>query len=281
MDLFVFTAVLTAAACHAGWNALLKIRLEPLVAISLIASACGVLIAPLIPLVGLPEPAAWPYLVTSLLLHFVYYLALAEAYRYGDLSQVYPIARGAAPLLTAACATVWLGETLRFESWLGIGLLASGILMLSVKGQRRHQPLDVRSVGFALLTALSIAGYTLVDGTGGRIGASPAAYIVWLFALDGAAMLVVALLLRPGAFLAGARGAWPLVLVGGALSIAAYAIAIWAMTVAPIALVAALRESSVLFAALIGIVFLREPLLLPRVLAAVLVVAGMAALRLR
>ena len=281
MDAYVFLAVLAAAVFHAGWNALLKVRLEPMMAMSLISTACGLVALPFVPLVGLPLPAAWPYIFASLALHLVYYTALAEAYRFGDLGQVYPIARGAAPLMTAFGATLWLGEGLGFAGWCGILVLGAGILMLSLRGGRDLSRFDGRSVGFALLTALSIAAYTLVDGAGARLAGSPAPYIVWLFVLDGIMMFTF------GCWRAGSRRvvtefrqAWTIVLLEGVLSTAAYAIAIWAMTVAPIALVAALRETSVLFAALLGVALLKEPVMPARLAAAALVLCGLALIRL-
>jgi drug/metabolite transporter (DMT)-like permease len=282
MDAFVFFAVLAAAAFHAGWNALLKVKLEPLTTVSLISAACGVVVLPVAFFVDLPELGAWPYLGMSLALHLVYYIALAEAYRFGDLSQVYPIARGSAPLMTALGASFWLGEPLGLTGWLGVILLGTGIIALSLRPRgSKLQAFQGRSVGFALLTALSIAAYTIVDGTGARIGPSPAPYIIWLFLLDGVMMLIFGMIRMPSAMIEGAKSSWKLVLAGGALSTAAYAIAIWAMTVAPIALVAALRETSVLFASLIGIVFLREPVYALRIIAGCIVVIGIVLLRLR
>jgi drug/metabolite transporter (DMT)-like permease len=279
MDPYVFVAVLAAAGFHAGWNALLKIRLDPIVSISLISIAAGVVSVPFVPLVGLPSPKAWPFVFASLAIHLVYYVVLAEAYRFGDLSQVYPLARGAAPLIVALSGTVWVGEALGIAGWAGIITLATGIIMLSIKGKNLNR-IDARPISFALLTAVTIAAYTLVDGIGARFGSSAAPYIIWLFVLDGIMMLLFGLW-RIGPGLASAVSAnWQMVLAGGALSTAAYGIAIWAMTKAPIALVAALRETSVLFAAAIGVVFLREPFLLMRVLAAMLVVTGIVALRL-
>src|SRR5262245_47482061 len=190
MEAYFILVVLAAAAFHAGWNALLKVRLKPMMAMSLIFAACGIVALPFVPLVGLPLPAAWPFIVASLALHLVYYTALAEAYRFGDLGQVYPIARGAAPLMTALGATLWLGEQLGLAGWCGILVLGAGILALSLRGGRQLSPFDGRSVGFALLTALSIAAYTLVDGAGARLAGSPAPYIVWLFVADSVMMLV-------------------------------------------------------------------------------------------
>ena len=281
MDLLVFVAVLAAAACHAAWNALVKQRLEPLRAISLISVACAVVSLPMLPFVASPPAAAWPYVIASLLLHLVYYVALAEAYRHGDLSVVYPLARGSAPLLTAAVATAWLDERLGPMGWAGVGTLAAAILMLSLRSGRSPGDLDGRTVGFALLTAACIAAYTVVDGTGARLAGSAPSYIVWLLVLDGLMMLVFGLV-RAGPRLFGYFiESWSFMLAGGALATAGYGIAIWAMTVAPIALVAALRETGVLFAALIGVVFLGEPLRLLRVVAAVMAVVGALLIRFR
>lgn len=282
MDLFVFTAVLAAAAFHAGWNALLKLNLEPFAATSLVAAASGLVALPVAGVVGLPSVVAWPYILASVAIHILYYLTLARAYRFGDLSQVYPIARGTAPLMTAIVASSWLGESLGRSGWAGVIMLAAGILLLALRGGRTLRPFDRTSVGFALLNALTITAYTLVDGLGARLSGAPLQYTVWLFLLTGATMGAYGV-----AHLGSARLArefathWRLTIGGAVLSTAAYAIAIWAMTVAPIALVAALRETSVLFAALLGTVLLREPVLPTRIVAALLVVAGMALVRLR
>lgn len=280
MELHVFLAVLFAALCHAGWNALLKLRLEPLLALSLIAAAAGLVMVVAVPFVPLPPPEAWWYIGASLAIHLVYYFALGEAYRTGDLGQVYPIARGAAPLMTALGAWYWLGEALGSYGWIGIAVLATGIMILSFRGSGTAR-FDVRAVGFALLTALSISAYTLADGTGARIGSSALPYIVWLFVLDGLMMLLFGLVYYRRRFLTEFRQSWGLILGGGALSAAAYAIAIWAMTQAPIAMVAALRETSVLFAAAIGVAVLHEPIRPIRIAAAVMVMSGMLLLRLR
>ncbi|HWE16776.1 MAG TPA: EamA family transporter, partial [Hyphomicrobiaceae bacterium] len=275
MDLFVLVAVLTAAACHAGWNALLKLRLEPVVATALVAMASGVVAVPFVLFSGLPETAAWPYVFASVVIHIGYYLTLAEAYRHGDLGQVYPIARGTAPLATAVLAALVLGEALGLLGWAGVTVVAAGILLLAVPAGQRAGPLDHRSVVFALLTSLTITAYTLVDGIGARVAGSAAAYTAWLFLLSGGAMSLFGLI-RIGAprLAAEFKGNWTIALGGAALSTAAYAIAIWAMTVAPIALVAALRETSVLFATLLSTLLLREPWLAARVAATVMVLGG-------
>jgi drug/metabolite transporter (DMT)-like permease len=282
MDLFVFVAVLIAAACHAGWNALLKLDMEPVVATALVAMASGLVAVPFVFVAGIPNAAAWPYLVASVVIHIGYYLTLAEAYRHGDLGQVYPIARGTAPLLTALVAALMLGEILGLFGWAGVIALAAGILLFAVRGGREARRFDTRPVGFALLTSMTITAYTLVDGIGARIAGSAAAYTAWLFLLSGAAMSLYGLIRVGARRLAGhSRANWAVALGGAALSTAAYAIAIWAMTVAPIALVAALRETSVMFATLISTLLLREPWRAPRIAATLMVLAGALLLRVR
>jgi drug/metabolite transporter (DMT)-like permease len=282
MDLFVFIAVLFAAACHAGWNALLKLNMEPIVATTLVAMASGLVAVPFVSVVDLPRAGAWPYLGASVVVHIGYYLALAEAYRHGDLGQVYPIARGTAPLLTALVATATLGQMLGLFGWAGVIALAVGILLLAVRGGRADRRFDGRSVRFALLTSLTITAYTLSDGIGARVAGSAAAYTAWLFLLSGAAMSGYGLIRIGPRRLAGySKANWAIALGGAALSTAAYAIAIWAMTIAPIALVAALRETSVLFATLISTLLLREPWLAARIAATVMVLAGALLLRVR
>jgi drug/metabolite transporter (DMT)-like permease len=281
MDLFVFIAVLTAAACHAGWNALLKLKLDPALSTSLVAVASGIVAVPFAIVAGLPDAAAWPYVVASVIIHIGYYLALAEAYRHGDLGHVYPIARGSAPLVTAVIATTFLGEALGLLAWGGVIVLTGGILLLALRGGRRTRRLDVRSVGFALLTAATITGYTLVDGLGARAAGSAAAYSAWLFLGSGVVMTVYGFW-RVGPSLGRHLAAhWAVALGGATLSTASYAIAIWAMTVAPIALVAALRETSVLFATLLSTLLLREPWLIARIAATLMVLAGALLLRVR
>jgi drug/metabolite transporter (DMT)-like permease len=281
MDSFTFAAVLAAAAMHAGWNAVLKVRLEPFLAMTLITGCAGVVAIPLLVAFGWPKAAAWPWLIGSIVLHLAYYIALTEAYRRADMSQVYPIARGGAPLLTAGASLIVLQEPVSGQGTLGVILLALGVALLSLRGARKHEPPDRAGVGFALATAVIICGYTLVDGLGARAAGDAHAYSAALFVLDGAPIVLFALWrlgpagLKPMAPFAGPG------LAGGAMSLASYWIAIWAMTVAPIALVAALRETSVLFAAVIAVVILKEPFGPVRAASAALMVAGMLLIRLQ
>jgi drug/metabolite transporter (DMT)-like permease len=279
MDALVFLAVLSAAVFHASWNALLKMRAEPRVATTLVAVASAVVAAPLAAYAGIPQAAAWPWLLASVTIHIGYFLGLSAAYRVGDLGQVYPIARGTAPLLTAVIATYWLGEQLGPRGILGVIVLAGGILLLAVKGGRALQRFNGPAVAFALLTSLTTTSYTLVDGVGARLSGNAVAYTTWLFVLSGVAMAIYGRLRIGAQLVEECKIHWPIALGGGALSVAAYVIVVWAMTVAPIALVAALRETSVLFAAVLGTVLLREPLRMIRVAAAGLVLTGVLLVR--
>ena len=159
MENVVFLAVLFAAACHAGWNALIKVGLDPLSTTTLISLGAGLVALALAPLVGLPAWAAWPWLIASVIVHLCYFASLIESYRTGDLGQVYPIARGSAPLMTAAATTVFIGEKLSLVGWTGIFSLVAGVLLLSARGGRELAEVDRRAIGFALFTALTICAY--------------------------------------------------------------------------------------------------------------------------
>ena len=280
METHVFLAVLFGAACHAGWNAFLKIKLDPFSAMALIAIMSAIVVLPLIAVLPLPPPSAWPWLAASVVCHLGYFIGLTEAYRTGDMGQVYPIARCTAPLMTAIAGTIFVGELIGLRGWIGIVVLVSGVFLLSLYGGR-SLTFDKRAVAFALFTAVTICGYSIVDGSGARASGNAHVYTVWLFLLDGTMMLIFALLRRGTAFFADVAIYWKTGLIGGVLSLAAYWIAIWAMTVAPIALVAALRETSVLFATAIAVVVLKEPLQPPRVIAALMIVTGLVLIRLQ
>jgi drug/metabolite transporter (DMT)-like permease len=280
MDPFVFAAVLFAAACHAGWNAAVKKGLDPLAGTVVISIGAALVSAPLLPLVGLPAAAAWPWVVASVLIHLVYFAALIESYRAGDMGQVYPIARGSAPLLTACLSALLVGEHIGPIAWAGILLLAGGVVLMSLRGGRDLARFDRRAVAFALFTAITICAYSLTDGIGARLAGNALAYSLALFLGIGPVMLAYALVRSGPAVIPAMRAAWGTGLAGGALQLGSYAIAIWAMTVAPIAIVAALRETSVLFGALIAVVVLREPLQAARIAAAVVIVIGLALIRL-
>jgi drug/metabolite transporter (DMT)-like permease len=185
----------------------------------------------------------------SVITHCGYYLGLSAAYRSGDMGQVYPIARGTAPLMTAVGGALLVGENFSLLGWAGILALVSGVFLLSMRGGAELAHLNRRAVAFALMTAVTISGYSLVDGIGARTAGNAHSYAVWLFVIDGAFITGFALVMRGTAAIPAMAVYWKSGLVGGVLSLVAYWIVIWAMTVAPIAMVAALRETSVLFAA--------------------------------
>ena len=279
METFVFIAVLFAAACHAGWNALIKVGLDPLSTTTLISVGSGIVALAFAPLVGMPASAAWPWLLASVVIHLVYFASLIESYRTGDLGQVYPIARGSAPLMTAAVTSIFVGEKLSTLGWTGIVALVAGVFLLSARGGRQLAEIDRRAIGFALFTALTICAYSVVDGIGARLSANPNGYSVWLFI--GIAMVMVPYALyRDGRDVIPAmQRFWLRGFAGGALQVLSYGIAIWAMTAAPIAIVATLRETSVLFGAVIAVVVLKEPLRAVRIVAACLIVCGLVLIR--
>ncbi len=281
MDGFVFAAVLFAAACHAGWNAAIKRTLDPLATTALIALGAGIVGGAAAPFTGLPAWPAWPWLIASVIIHLFYFAGLIESYRAGDMGQVYPIARGSAPLMTAILTTVFIGEKLGMLGWVGIVLLAAGVLLLSLRGSGDLQKLNSRAVGFALFTAVTICFYSVVDGIGARLAGNAHAYSAWLFISNAALVLLYAVARRGRTLLPAMAPYWKSGLVGGSLTMISYGIAIWAMTVAPIAIVAALRETSVLFGTLIAVVFLKEPMRAGRVVAALMIVAGLVFIRLQ
>lgn len=281
MENLVFLAVLFAALCHAGWNALIKVGLDPLSTTTLISIGSGLVAIVALPFVGLPALACWPWLFASVFIHLFYFAALIEAYRSGDLGQVYPIARGSAPLMTAAATTFIIGETLSPISWIGIVVLVSGVFLLSARGGRALAKIDRRAVGYALLTALTICTYSVVDGIGARLSENPGAYTMVIF-VGSALVLVPYALYRDGRDVIPAmQKFWRRGFIGGGLQVVSYATVLWAMTVAPIAIVATLRETSVLFGAVIAVVVLKEPLRASRIGAALLILCGLLLIRLQ
>jgi drug/metabolite transporter (DMT)-like permease len=281
MENAVFLAVLFAAACHAGWNALIKVGLDPLSTTTLITIGSGVVALVFMPFVGVPAWAAWPWLLASVAIHLVYFASLIESYRTGDLGQVYPIARGSAPLMTASATTLFVGEKLSLIGWVGILALVIGVLLLSTRGGRELAKIDRRAIGFALFTALTICTYSVLDGIGARRSVNPNAYSVWLFIGIAMVMLPYAIYRDGPDVVPAMRRFWRRGFAGGALQVLSYGIAIWAMTVAPIAVVATLRETSVLFGAVIAVVVLKEPLRAARIAAACLIVCGLILIRLQ
>lgn len=277
MTLTVSFAVLLAALLHACWNAMIKGGADVQLDTAAIVAGAGVVALPFLFVVPLPAPASWPYIGASVAIHLAYYYLMVNAYRTGDLSLVYPLMRGVAPLATAVFGIFWLAEVPAPFTWLGIALISAGVFALALRSAD-HVP-SPKAVGFALANAAVIAVYTIVDGTGARLAGNAWSYIVWLFAIDALPFTSWVLMTRRRAFLLFVAARPLRGLIGGGLSAAAYAIPVWAMTKAPVAAVASLRETSVLFAALIGARMLREKLTRRRWAGALAVVTGVIALK--
>jgi drug/metabolite transporter (DMT)-like permease len=277
LTLGVTAAVLAAALAHATWNAMIKSSGDVLLDMTLVVLFAGVATAPFLPFVDFPGPAVWPYIAASMAIHIAYYVALVGAYRAGDLSHGYPLMRGIAPLLTSLCAVWWLGEAPRPLVWVGIVLICGGVLSLGLAGF--HWRTSRVSTLWALANAVIIASYTLVDAAGVRAAGRPETYVVWLFVLDAIPFTLLVFALKRNELTSYARRYWLRGLFGGALSAAAYGIVLWAMTRAPVAAVAALRETSVIFAALIGAWLLKEGHIARRLIGAATVAAGVIALK--
>lgn len=272
MDPLILALVLGAALLHASWNALVKTGGDPFVRLAVVNLVGGLCALPLLTIVAFPAEASWRYLAVSVVIHHAYYLALAYGYRFGDLSHVYPIARGIAPPLVALIAWAFADESPGGLGLLAIVVISAGIMSLAFTDDGR--PGAPKALAFALATGLAIAGYTLADGLGGRAAGDVFGYIAWLFVIDAVPFSVlVALRYRARLGVALAR-AWRPAALGGVLAVGAYGLVIWAMTRAPMAQVSALRETSVIMAALIGTRLLREPFGTRRIIAAGLVAAG-------
>ena len=272
MTLPVFLAVMLAAFLHAFWNALVKTGANKQTGMLILsvgnalAGLCVILWRPL------PDPGVWPWILASALIHTAYQLFLAFAYEQGDLSRVYPIARGAAPMLVLVATALFAVDPLERAEVLGIVVLGLGILLMARGVFSRGEPR--RMLPFALGSAAATAGYSVVDGIGARISGDPVAYVGWILLFAAAFYVPAIVALRGRATLVATGRAWRLGLVAAAASYTAYAIVVWAMTTAPIALVAALRETSILFAVLIGWLAFHDRMDAGKAVAAGLILGG-------
>jgi drug/metabolite transporter (DMT)-like permease len=272
--------VLVAALLHAAWNALVKSSPDKLLDMVTIIFVPGVLAFIALPFVPLPDRASWPWLATSVGIHTLYYLAVVGAYRHGDLSHVYPLMRGSAPVLVALASLGGLVDQLSGNMWAGVLLISLGIIAPPLSG-RGAVGFPRRSTQIAAANAVIIASYTLIDGVGTRLSGNAISYGQWLFFLSAIPFTMFALAWRGRAAVSSyLRKRWTMGLIGGGMSMASYLIVLWAMTKAPVAAVAALRETSVVFAAIIGCYMLREGLGALRIAGAVVVLAGIVVLRL-
>lgn len=274
MSIEVTILVLVAAALHATWNTLIKIRGDRIVVMMLVTlagSAFSLLVAPF---VAAPAPESWGFLAVTILLHTAYHFFLPIAYDHGDLGQVYPIARGSAPILVLVGALVFVGENLTPLALLGTLCLACGVMALTFErdGAVWRQP---RSVIYALLTGVMIASYTVVDGMGARRAGSAIGFAVWLTIGDGLLTFIIVYIWKGRDALVVAKQHLGTGLLGGIFQVSGYWIIVWALAMAPMALVSGLRETSVLFAAVISTFILKEGFSVWRFVSASLIALGL------
>ncbi len=271
-------AVLGSAFLHALWNALIKVgtsRLGAMVILSIGEVPIGLAVASFSPF---PKPEVWPWVLAAGCTHFFYKFFLTYAYERGDLSRVYPIARGSAPLIVGLVSGLALADVITPMEYAGIAILGTGILMMArgifAKGENR------KMLPFALGSACATATYTMIDGMGARVSGDAIGYVAWVFVADGLIFSTLILLIRGTSFLPRDGKSWGMGMLAAAASYGAYGVSVWAMTIAPIAVVAALRETSILFAVLIGWLAFGEKMTREKGLAAVVIVAGVMLTRL-
>ena len=274
LTLPVTAAVLGAALLHAAWNALVKGSEDKQLDAYAVGAGSGLLALLALPFLPLPATAAWPWLAGSAAVHILYFVFLAGAYRWGELSYVYPVMRGGGPIIVALAGVVVFQEVLQASEWLGVALVCAGILAFAAGAH------DRRATLFALANTAVIGAYTLIDAAGARVSGAPVSYTFWFFVANGIVITALGMAQRRGALPAYLARHWLRALAGGACALGAYSIALWAMTRAPVALVAVLRETSVIFAAVIGVVLFKEKMTRRRLVATGAVLAGLVTLRL-
>ncbi|MEX0694297.1 MAG: EamA family transporter [Rhodospirillales bacterium] len=276
IDTHVVLLVLLAAMMHATWNALVRSGTDTLMSLFVVKAPTILVAAGVLMVTGLPEAESYPYLCMSAAINCGYFYFLIKAYSVGDLSVCYPIARGVAPMIVLLLSVSVLGETPPPSAYAGVAVISFGILVLA---WRRDRSLPKPAgMAWALALGLTIAGYTLTDGIGARLSANPFGYTAVLNILTGILLCAAVVYLRGRTASFASLAQWKTGLGGGTLMFGAYALVIYALTLAPVASIAALRETGVIFAAIIGTLVLKEPLGIRRVIASVFVAAGVAIL---
>lgn len=277
METTAFFAVLFAALLHASWNAIIRTsgnRFQGMLILTTAQGTMGLFMAPFFPL---PSGEVWIWLIASGVLHTGYKMFLAAAYKHGDLSRVYPIARGVAPMIVVLAGMFFLSDDLNIKEYIGVALIGGGIILMA-HGIFRNGEARVL-IPFALGSALCTAGYSIVDGLGARVAGDASQFIAWILLFDMLFFTSSTLMtVGPRHYRASAK-TWIIGSFAGALSLATYWIVVWAMTIAPIALVTALRETSVLFAVMIGVLLMKEKADLGKIIAALVVVTGVIVIR--
>ncbi|MDO3441600.1 EamA family transporter [Agrobacterium sp. V1] len=277
MTIDILLLVLLGEILHAGWNALVKSGSDKSLDASLIAAGAAACSLPFLPFLPFPAPVAIPFLIASAFLQFAYFRLVAAAYAIGDIGLVYPVMRGVAPLIVAATSSLFLSEVLSPLALAGIAIISGGILTLAFEARRGGG----KAIILALINAFVIASYTFVDGVGARLSGNAISYTLWMSLLPPVLLFGFAFYQRGvSAVAAHVRRNWWRGLIGGGGSILSYGLALYAMTKAPVAVVAALRETSILFALVISVVILKERASIWRYLAGGIIAAGVLVMRL-
>ncbi len=279
MEPLVIFVVLGSAVFHAVWNAIIKGGQDKLVETAMKTGGGAVVVMFILPFLPAPLPESRIFIAGTVCIHLFYYLFIAYAYRGADLSYAYTIMRGSSPLFTALFSVFILHEALSADGWAGVILLSSGVLILAVDAVR-HGGFSLWPTLLAMGNAFVIMGYSLVDGHGVRLSGSAVSYTCWVFFCNAFPITIYSLIARKGQYFCYVKKRWKYGILGGTCSLLAYGLALWGMTRAPIAAVAALRETSVVFGMLFGVIFLKEKVTPVRAAAVLLVLAGAAAMRL-
>lgn len=270
----IFFAILLAAFIHAFWNTLLKSCSDEFSAILAMSLVSGIVALPILPFITSPEKESWPWIVAAAMLHTGYKIFLAKAYKIADLSQVYPLARGAAPIIIAIVLLTFFNETIVVTNLIAIVVISLGMLLMAFKGGNFVSGLEPMALVFAMVTAGIIAGYSIVDGIGARIAGTASGFILWMSIGDAIGMIIYAKLFHGNSVFRKLRGDWKTGSTAGILALISYWIAVWAFTQAPISLVAALRETSIIFAVLIAFFVLKEPISIWRWVSVLIITMG-------
>lgn len=280
MTLGVTALLLLAALIHASWNAFIKGARDPVAMATMIYGTEAFLMALAVPFVGMPPQSVWMLLAIHALLHIVYKITLIQMYIHGDLSQVYPVARGVAPLLVTLLAIPFAGEMPGPYGFGGIVLICAGLLIFALERGNLSRA-GARPLLLAITAGIVMSAYTIVDGLAVRTPGAAISFVVWMFIVDGSTMFVIARIWRGQAIYPALRHRWRRGVSWGFISTVNFCVVLWALKVAEMGPVTAVRETSVVFAALIGAIFMGEPFGGRRVLAAMVIAAGIIALNWR
>ena len=267
---FIFILILVSALCHAVWSAIIKSSKNPLSLMGITSVLEVTIFLPLTFTVPFPTLEVWYFLIATVIIHVFYRLNVIYSYRYGDLSYIYPISRGSSCLFVAIISILFLNSDISVAGFVGILIVCIGLFLISYS---KNLSFNFRGFALAISTAILITAYTLVDGVGVRLSENGFSYIYWLFTLNGIPLLIIGLISKDGlrkretyTFRSG--------IAAGVFATSSYAIVVWSMQFIEIAYVSSIREISIVFAAIIGMVFLFERNAKSRIIPSILIVSG-------